>query len=82
MASFACRRPAAGAGPGSRGRVGGAADEKGEEPEEVEQESDHEPRSSPYLSRQIKHLAVGRSIGEGQERLSEDLVASASFNHG
>ena len=43
-----------------------AADEERQESKQVEQHGNHRARSSPYPSRQFKHLVAGRSIGEGQ----------------
>src|SRR5512134_2890906 len=39
----------------------------------VEQHGNHRARSSPYPSRQFKHLVAGRSIGEGQPWISAVL---------
>ena len=53
------------------GELAVAAEEEREEPEQVEQEGDHRAGFSPDQSRQINHLAAGRSFGEGQDRAGD-----------
>jgi hypothetical protein len=48
------------------GELAVAADEEGEEPEQLEQESDHRAAIVAGEDRQINHLTGGRHFGEGQ----------------
>jgi hypothetical protein len=48
------------------GELAVAADADGQEPKQVEQESDYRAEMWPDRSRQINHLAAGQVRGEGQ----------------
>ena len=52
-----------------QGELAMAAEEEGEEANQVEQESNHRFGLCPDQSREINHLPAGRGFGEGQEAL-------------
>jgi len=61
-----------------QGELAVATEEKGEEPKQVEQESDHRMRLWPDQDRQINHLPAGRSFGEGQAQFRRNVCDVAT----
>ena len=62
------------------GELAMAAEEEGEEPEQVEQHGNHRARSSPYPSRQFKHWSPDEVLA--RDKRQERAMAEQMHNWG